>query len=354
MTTQAGTKLTLTKPDDWHLHLRDDVMMETVLPYSARHFGRAIVMPNLQPPIRTSEDASAYKARILKALPTDMSFEPLMTAYLTDTTDPDDLEKGYKDGIFFAAKLFPAGATTNSEHGVTDIQAISHILDRIQKLGMPLCLHGEIADPAVDFFDREAVFIEKILVPMRRSFPSLNVVMEHLTTKTAVEYVVSEAQTGKLGATLTPHHLLINRNAIFDKGINPHHFCLPVIKREEDRQALVQAATSGAPMFFAGTDSAPHARVNKEKTGGFGGIFSAPTALSIYAEIFDEADALDHLPDFLSHNGATFYGVEDNKQTIELEKLDGPQEPHPPVKVQDGNEVIVFPSEPRLSWRVNT
>lgn len=354
MTAKAGTKLTLTKPDDWHLHVRDGVMMEAVVPPSAKHFGRAIIMPNLKPPIRTSAESNAYKERILAARPAGSNFQPLMTSYLTDTTDPDDLENAYKDGSFFAAKLFPAGATTNSDAGVTDIQAISHVLERLEKIGMPLCLHGEVADPDVDFFDREAVYIERVLKPMRRSFPGLKIIMEHLSTKVATEYIASEAQVGNIAATITPHHLLINRNEIFDKGMNPHHFCLPVIKRETDRQALIQAATSGASMFFAGTDSAPHARANKEKVGGFGGIFSASTALSIYAEIFDEADALDRLPNFLCENGATFYGVDANKETIELEKLSAPQEPPAPLPVKDGSEVVIFPTTHSLSWRVNT
>ncbi len=354
MTASAGTKLTITKPDDWHLHLRDGDMLKAVAPLSAKAFRRAIVMPNLNPPVRTISEASAYRQRILDTLPEGTNFEPLMTSYLTDSTDPEELERGYKDGVFFAAKLFPAGATTNSEFGVTDMQAISHILDKLQKIGMPLCLHGEVTDPSVDFFDREAVYIDRVLIPMRRSFPDLKIVMEHLSTKVATEYAVSEAQNGSFAATITPHHLLINRNALFDKGINPNHFCLPIVKREEDRQALIQVATSGASMFFAGTDSAPHPSTNKITVGGFGGIFSAPNAIAIYAQIFDEADALDKLSAFLSHNGADFYGVPYNKETIELEKLEHPCKPLDPVQVSDGGQVTIFPSEPRLSWRVNS
>jgi len=354
MSVEIGTKLNITKPDDWHLHLRDGDMMSSVLPYSAKHFARAIVMPNLKTPIRTIDEAKAYKERIKNALPDGIIFEPLMTSYLTDNTDPDELENGYKNGIFFAAKLYPAGATTNSEYGVTDIQAISFILDRLQNIGMPLCIHGEIADPSVDFFDREAVFIDRILSPMRRSFPKLKIVMEHLTTKVATEYIASEAQNGNIGATITPHHLLINRNAIFEKGINPHHFCLPVVKREEDRQALIQAATSGASMFFAGTDSAPHPRLNKENKSGFGGIFTAPNAISIYAEIFDKENAINNLSTFLSSNGSAFYNVDENKETIEIEKLSSPQEKQQPIKIKNSDdEIVVFPEEHQLSWRVN-
>ncbi|HAX91162.1 MAG TPA: dihydroorotase [Rhodospirillaceae bacterium] len=346
--------LTLPKPDDWHLHLRDGAMMKAVLPYTARHFARAVVMPNLKPAVTTTAAAQAYRERIRQALPPHMTFTPLMTAYLTDKTDPDDLERGYNEGILFAAKLYPAGVTTNSEDGVTDIQAISHILDRLQKIGMPLLIHGEVADPAVDFFDRETVFIDRVLIPMRRNFPELKVVLEHITTRHAAEYIVSEAQIsgGKLAATITAHHLLINRNAMFEGGMHPHHFCLPIVKSETDRQAIIMAATSGAQMFFAGTDSAPHPRTAKESARGSGGIFSAPNALAIYAQIFDEAGALDRLENFLCLNGPAFYDLPVNAATITLEKLAEPAQPLKPILTEEGQEILAFPAESPLSWRV--
>ncbi|MFA6280241.1 MAG: dihydroorotase [Bdellovibrionales bacterium] len=346
--------LTIPKPDDWHLHLRDGVVLKAVLPTTARHFARAVIMPNLKPAITTTAAAAAYRERIREALPPPMTFTPLMTAYLTDTTDPDDLERGYSEGVLFAAKLYPAGATTNSDQGVTDMQAISAILDRLQKIGMPLLIHGEVADPTVDFFDREAVFIDRVLIPLRRNFPALKIVMEHITTRYAANYIVSEAQSsgGKLAATITAHHMRINRNAMFEGGMNPHHFCLPVAKREEDRLAVVIAATSGAPMFFAGTDSAPHPRTAKESSHGFGGIFSAPNALALYAEVFEEAGALDRLENFLSLNGPAFYDLPVNAASLKLEKQAAPEEPLKSILTEDGQEIVTFPTESRLSWRV--
>lgn len=340
------------RPDDWHLHLRDGALLKAVLPYSARHFARAIVMPNLKTPVRTTAEAAAYRDRILAALPDNMTFTPLMTAYLTDTTDPDDLTRGFEEGILTAAKLYPAGATTNSDYGVTDVQAISNILDRLQQIGMPLSIHGEVSDSDIDIFDREAVFIDRVLVPMRRSFPELKIVLEHLTTRIAVDFVLSELQTGKTGATITPHHLLINRNDLLGGGIRPHHYCHPIVKTEADRQALILAATSGAPMFFAGTDSAPHPRTAKESATGPGGIFCAPFALAIYAEIFEKADALGRLADFLSFNGPAFYGLPVNAANLTLEKQNAPIPPLKPILTDDGSELIAFPSESRLSWRV--
>lgn len=348
----AMKTLTIPKPDDWHLHLRDGDILKTVLPYTAKHFARAVVMPNLKPPITTSAEALAYRERITKALPDHMTFTPLMTLYLTDETNPNDLTRGYEEGVLFAAKLYPAGATTNSENGVTQIQNITTVLERLQRLGMPLLIHGEVTDPAVDFFDREAVFIDQILKPLRRSFPELKIVMEHITTRAAVEYIMAEASSGKLGATITPHHLLMNRNAMFDGGFQPHHFCLPVLKREEDRLAVVAAATSGAGMFFAGTDSAPHPRTSKETAKGNGGIFSSPNAVAIYAEIFDQAGALDHLSDFLSTNGAAFYDMPVNAATLTLEKLDKPASGFKSILTPDGAEIVTFPDHTPLSWRV--
>jgi len=265
--------LDLPQPDDWHLHLRDGAMMRAVLPATAAVFGRAVVMPNLKPPVVCTADAVAYRDRILKALPSGMDFKPLMTAYLTETTDPDDLERGYRDGVLFAAKLYPAGATTNSDAGVRSMEAIAPLLDRLQSIGMPLLCHTEVADPAVDFFDREKVFIDRVAAPLHRSHPELKLVLEHLSTAYAADYVRSEGRKGFLAATLTAHHMALSRNALFDSGLHPHLFCLPVLKREEDRQAIVRAATSGEPMFFAGTDSAPHrARPRKPR---------APMAVSL-------------------------------------------------------------------------
>jgi dihydroorotase len=344
--------ITIPKPDDWHLHLRDEAMLRAVLPLTAKHFARAVVMPNLKPPVLTTADALAYRERITRSLPEHMAFTPLMTAYLTDETNPNDLMRGYEEGILFAAKLYPAGATTNSENGVTEIQNITAILDRLQRIGMPLLIHGEVTDPAVDFFDRETVFIDRVLIPLRRNYPELKIVMEHITTRHAVEYITSEAQYGKIGATITPHHLLISRNALFDGGLQPHHFCLPVVKREQDRQAVIAAATSGAGMFFAGTDSAPHARSAKECAKGSGGIFSAPNALAIYTQLFDEAGALDRLADFLSLNGPAFYGLPVNAASLTLEKLDAATPPLKPILTGDGSEIVIFPTETPLFWRV--
>ncbi|MDD3182800.1 MAG: dihydroorotase [Alphaproteobacteria bacterium] len=345
--------ITIPKPDDWHLHLRDGDILKAVLPYTAAHFARAVVMPNLKLPVTTTERAIAYRDQITQALSEHMTFAPLMTLYLTDETNPNDLTRGYEDGVLFAAKLYPAGATTNSESGVTEIQNITSILDRLQRLGMPLLIHGEVTDPTVDFFDREAVFIDRVLRPLRRNFPELKIVMEHITTQAAVEYITSESPYGRLGATITPHHLLLNRNALFDGGIQPHHFCLPVLKREKDRQAIILAATSGAGMFFAGTDSAPHLKADKERSHGSGGIFSAPHALATYAEIFDQAGALDRLANFLSTNGPAFYGLPVNAATLTLEKLETPAVPDlKSILTPNGAEIVTFPNETPLSWRV--
>ena len=341
--------LTIPTPDDWHLHLRDESMMRTVLPYTAAYFGRAVVMPNLKPPIITADHAKAYRDRILAARPAGSAFMPLMTAYLTDQTDPKDLATGYEKGIFFAAKLYPAGATTNAENGVTDVQAIAHIFETMQKLGMPLQIHGEMADPNIDFFDREKIFIDRLLIPLRRYFPELKIVLEHVTTRYAVDYVMTEAQNSKIAATITPHHLWLNRNALFCNGFNSHYFCLPILKREEDRLAVVEAATSGASMFFAGTDSAPHPRRNKECAKGAGGIFSAPLAISLYTEIFDHAGALPQLENFLSRNGASFYGLPVNTGTLTLEKA-SPELPSL-IRTDENDEIVPFAPE-SLSWRV--
>ena len=313
-------RLTLRRPDDWHVHLRDGLMLQAVLPYTARLFARAIIMPNLPVPVTTAEHALAYKARILAALPEGVDFTPLMTCYLTDATDPEALEAGFRAGAFTAAKLYPAKATTNSAHGVTDIGKIAPVLERMAAIGMPLLIHGEVTDPAVDIFDREAVFIETILVPLRARLPNLRIVLEHITTQDAADYI-AEAAPG-IAATVTPHHLVINRNAIFAGGIRPHAYCLPVAKRERHRQALRRAVASGSDRFFLGTDTAPHAIAAKEAECGCAGIFCAPHALEIYAAIFDELGALDRFEAFASLNGPKFYGMAPNANTVTLVRGD--------------------------------
>ncbi len=310
--------LTITRPDDWHLHLRDGAAMASVLPHSARQFGRAIVMPNLKPPVTTTAAAIAYRERILAALPAGMSFEPLMTLYLTNNTDPDEIRRAKDSGIVHAVKLYPAGATTNSDLGVTDLANCYKVLEVMQELDMPFLVHGEVTDPEIDLFDREAVFIERVMRPLRRAMPELAIVFEHITTKDAAQYV-AEAD-GPIGATITAHHLLFNRNEIFKGGIRPHYYCLPVLKREEHRLALVTAATSGDERFFLGTDSAPHAIGAKEAACGCAGCYTALHAMELYAEAFDRAGALDKLEAFASFNGPAFYGLERNSGTITLER----------------------------------
>jgi dihydroorotase len=309
--------LTLTRPDDWHLHVRDGDAMNTVVPHTAAQFGRAIIMPNLRPPVTTADQAMAYKARILAAVPAGMDFEPLMTLYLTDNLPPEEIVRAKAAGVV-AAKLYPAGATTNSDAGVTDIRKIYPVLEAMQREGMLLLVHGEVTSPDIDLFDREAVFIEQQLIPLRRDFPGLKIVMEHITTKEAAQYVAQA--DAMLGATITVHHLLYNRNAIFTGGIRPHYYCLPVLKRETHRLALVQAATSGSPKFFLGTDSAPHAAHLKEHATGCAGCYTAHAALELYAEAFDNAGALDKLEGFASFYGADFYGLPRNRGTITLQR----------------------------------
>ncbi|ESJ09992.1 dihydroorotase [Cupriavidus sp. HPC(L)] len=310
--------LTITRPDDWHLHLRDGAALAAVLPDTARQFARAIVMPNLKPPVTTVAQAEAYRARILAALPAGLSFEPLMTLYLTDNTQADEIVAAKASGFVHAVKLYPAGATTNSDAGVTDIRRCSAALEAMQRVGLPLLVHGEVTDSEIDLFDREAVFIERVMTPLRRDFPALKVVFEHITTKDAADYV-READ-GPIGATITAHHLLYNRNAIFIGGIRPHYYCLPVLKRETHRQALVAAAVSGNPRFFLGTDSAPHARGLKEHACGCAGCYTALHAMELYAEAFDAAGALDKLEGFASFHGADFYGLPRNTGTLTLRR----------------------------------
>ena len=313
----ASQTLTIRKPDDWHVHLRDGEMLATVAPYTARQFARAIVMPNLVPPVTTVEAARDYRKRILEA--TAPGFTPLMTCYLTDDTSPDELARGHEEGVWIAAKLYPAGATTNSASGVTDIRNIYPALTRMEKLGMVLCVHGEVTDPEVDVFDREAVFIDRILLELVRNFPGLKIVFEHITTAEAVGFV--EESGPNIGATVTPQHLIINRNAIFAGGLRPHAYCLPVAKREQHRLAVRKAATSGSPKFFLGTDSAPHSREAKESGCGCAGIFNAPFALESYVDVFDEEDALDRFEAFASVNGANFYGLPINEDNVTLERF---------------------------------
>jgi dihydroorotase len=312
----APDSITLIRPDDWHVHLRDGAMLQAVLPFTARQFARAIVMPNLVPPITTVAAAESYRERIRAALPPGARFTPLMTCYLTDASDGDEIARGFGAGVFTAAKLYPAHATTNSAHGVTDLARVARALERMEAIGMPLLLHGEVTDPAVDVFDREAVFLARVLAPLMRRHPGLKIVLEHVTTREAVAFV-SEAGPA-LAATITAHHLVINRNALFAGGLRPHAYCLPVAKREEHRLALRRAATSGNPKFFLGTDTAPHPVRDKERDCGCAGIFSAPAALEIYAQVFDEEGALDRLEAFASRNGARFYGLPENGERVTL------------------------------------
>tara|TARA_B110000240_G_scaffold82631_1_gene94189 strand:+ start:1182 stop:2222 length:1041 start_codon:yes stop_codon:yes gene_type:complete len=310
--------LILTRPDDWHLHLRDGAMLEGVAAESARNFGRAIIMPNLVPPVVTAAQALAYKGRILAALPKNSTFQPLMTLYLTEQTDPDDLTSAHASGLVTAAKLYPAGATTNSESGVQNFNKLQPVLERMAEIGMPMCVHGEVTDADVDIFDREAVFIDRILDPLRRRVPNLKVVMEHITTAEGIAY--AKSAPGKLAATITTHHLIINRNHILAGGLRPHYYCLPVAKRETHRLALLDAATSGNPCYFLGTDSAPHADSAKESACGCAGVFSATNTMSCLAEIFDRAGALDRLEGFTSLFGPKFYELAPNPDQITLTK----------------------------------
>jgi dihydroorotase len=308
--------LTLRRPDDWHVHLRDGAMLRAVLPYTARQFARAIVMPNLSPPVTDTAAAEAYRQRILAGLPEGADFTPLMTCYLTDFTDPDDLARGFAEGVFTAAKLYPANATTNSAHGVTDIARIRDVLERMAGIGMVLCVHGEVTDPEIDVFDREAVFIDRVLAPLLDELPELKVVFEHVTTAEAVQFVESGGDS--LAATITPQHLHINRNAMLVGGIRPHAYCLPVAKREKHRRALRKAATSGSPKFFLGTDSAPHLREAKESACGCAGIFNAPFALESYLTVFEAEGTLDRFEGFASEHGPRFYGLPLNEGSVTL------------------------------------
>ena len=314
----SATTLTITRPDDWHLHVRDGDVLQNVVPHTARCFARAIIMPNLKPPVTTVQQALAYRKRILTSLPHELTFNPLMTLYLTDNTQPAEIRAAVESPHVHAVKYYPAGATTNADSGVTDISKTYAVLEVMEELGLPLLIHGEVTDPAVDVFDREAVFIETVLIPLLQRYPKLRVVLEHITTQQAVAFI--QATQDNIAATITAHHLLMNRNAMFQGGIRPHHYCLPVLKRELHRQALVKAATSGNPKFFLGTDSAPHAQSAKESACGCAGMYTAYAAIEFYAEAFEQAGALDKLEGFSSFFGADFYGLHRNNDTITLSK----------------------------------
>ncbi|WP_089231620.1 dihydroorotase [Tropicimonas sediminicola] len=340
--------LTLRRPDDWHLHLRDGAMLKAVLPETARDFARAIIMPNLVPPVITSDDARAYRERILAALPEGADFTPLMTLYLTEATDPADVVAAHASGLITAVKLYPAGATTNSASGVRDMDKVQHVFEAMAEAGVPLCVHGEVTRPEIDIFDREAVFIDEVLDPIRRRTPGLKVIMEHITTADACAYM--KAGDSTLGATITTHHLMINRNHILVGGIKPHYYCLPVAKRESHREALVELATSGFDRVFLGTDSAPHTQANKECACGCAGVFSASVTMPCLAQVFDDAGALDRLEAFASLNGPAFYGLPANETRITLRKgnaLDIPA----PLETGEGPVVVFDPGRP-IAWHV--
>lgn len=339
--------LTITRPDDWHLHVRDGKHLQAVLPYTARQFGRAIIMPNLVPPVTTTAQALAYRERILAALPAGSHFQPLMTLYLTDQTPAAEIERAKASGHVHAVKLYPAGATTNSASGVTDLRRCEEALAAMQELGLPLLVHGEVTDAEIDIFDREAVFIDRVLAPLLARLPQLKVIFEHITTSQAAEFVRQGPAT--LAATITAHHLLFNRNHLLVGGVRPHYFCLPVLKRESHRQALLAAATSGSPKFFLGTDSAPHARSAKEAACGCAGAFTAPAALELYAAAFEEAGALERLEGFASHFGADFYGLPRNAGTVTLVREDWEL----PAELPYGDEGIVpLKGGEHLPWRL--
>ncbi|BEM57403.1 dihydroorotase [Serratia marcescens] len=337
--------LKIRRPDDWHIHLRDDEMLKTVVPYTSQVFGRAIVMPNLVPPVTTVAAARAYRDRILAAVPQGHNFTPLMTCYLTNSLAASELVSGFEQGVFTAAKLYPANATTNSSHGVSDVTGIYPLFEQMQKIGMPLLIHGEVTDPAVDIFDREARFIEQVMEPIRRHFPELKIVFEHITTKEAAQYV--QAGNRFLGATITPQHLMFNRNHMLVGGIRPHLFCLPILKRNVHQEALRQAVASGSDRFFLGTDSAPHLKHRKESSCGCAGCFNAPNAIPAYAAVFEQLGALEHFEAFCSLNGPRFYGLPLNEDFIELQRVPTTQ----PEEIALGKEsVIPFLAGETLNW----
>ena len=339
--------LTLIRPDDWHLHLRDGAAMHAVVPHSARQFARAVIMPNLRPPVTTTQQALAYRARILEAVPPGLDFEPLMTLYLTDQTPPAEIARAKNSGHVVAGKLYPAGATTNADAGVTNIRRLYPVLEAMQRCGMLLLIHGEVTDPAVDIFDREAVFIEQVLITLVRDFPGLSIVLEHITTGEAADFVREAPVT--VAATITAHHLRYSRNALFQGGVRPHYYCLPILKRERHRQALIRAATGGDPKFFLGTDSAPHPRQGKEAACGCAGCYTAYTALELYAETFDAAGALDRLEAFASVHGPDFYSLPRNTGAVTLQR----QSTQVPETLPFGDDQLIpLRAGETLSWRL--
>ncbi|MGH7090412.1 MAG: dihydroorotase [Stellaceae bacterium] len=342
-------RIAIRRPDDWHLHVRDGAMLKATLPFSANHFGRGIIMPNLVPPVRTVADARAYRDRLMAARPEGSHFTPLMTCYMTDETDPDEVERGYREGVFTAVKIYPAHATTYSAHGVTDFRKIARILARMEKIGMRLLLHGEEADPAIDVFDRESVFIDRRLTPWLKDFPGLKMVLEHISTARAVQFV--RANAPQLGATITPYHMMLTRTDFLGYGLKPYMYCMPVIKRTEDKLALREAATSGDPCFFLGTDSAPHPVAKKLDVNGIPGLFNAPVAIESYAQVFEEEGKLDKLEAFASLNGPRHYGLEPNpdKITLGAEPWTAPEE----VAVEGPEErALVHRGGESIRWRV--
>lgn len=339
-------RLTIRRPDDWHVHLRDGAMLQAVAGYTARQFGRAIIMPNLTPPVTGVAAAEAYRARILAALGEGSDFTPLMTCYLTDAADPAEIAAGYAAGVFTACKLYPAHATTNSAHGVTDIRRLTGVLETLQRIGMPLLIHGEVTDKSIDIFDREAVFVDRVLTPLTRDYPALKIVLEHITTAEAAAFVAEADHP--IAATITPQHLLVNRNAIFDGGLRPHAYCLPVLKRETHRLAVRRAAVSGSPRFFLGTDSAPHVVGAKESGCGCAGIFNAPFALEAYIRVFDEEDALGRFEGFASEHGARFYGLPLNEGQVTLVR----DAVVVPDRIGEGDTAVVpFMAGETVGWR---
>jgi dihydroorotase len=347
--TNMVDRITIRKPDDWHLHVRDGAMLKAVLPFTAAHFGRAILMPNLIPPVRTTADAVVYRQRALAALPKGSTFQPLMTCYLTDDTDPDDVERGFRDGVFTGVKLYPANATTNSAAGVTDYNKIKKVLARMEKIGMRFLMHGEVTDADVDIFDREAAFIESRLEPWTREFPGLKFILEHLSSKVGVDFV--RAHGPQVGGTITPYHMEFTRTDWLGWGLKPYLYVMPVIKTERDRQALRQAATSGEACYFLGTDSAPHPIASKLSVNGIPGIFNAPVAMAVYAKVFEEEGALDKLEAFASLNGPKHYGLEPNQGTITLEKKPWTPPEEVPVPGPDEKALVHHGGE-RLEWQV--
>lgn len=343
----TNNSITITRPDDWHLHLRDGAALKAVLPDTARQFGRAIVMPNLRPPLTTTELTLAYRKRILEAVPSGMHFEPLMTLYLTDNTAPEEIVKAKESGLIYGVKLYPAGATTNSDSGVTSLDKCASVLETMERLGMPLLVHAEVTDSDVDVFDRERVFIERNMIPLLKKFPNLKLVFEHITTRDAVAFITKAPSN--VAATITAHHLLMNRNDMFKGGIQPHHYCLPILKREEHRLALVQVATSGNAKFFLGTDSAPHARHTKESACGCAGMYTAHTAMELYAEVFEAANALDKLEGFASFYGADFYGLPRNAEKITIMKSRWKVPESLPF---DGDVLVPLRAGQELTWKM--